>query len=47
MNGSSCALHRAMRDILRRNRSVLRHMPCRANRPRLNTASANSEREND
>jgi hypothetical protein len=32
-----------MRDILRRDRSVLRHMPCRAHRPRLNAANANSE----
>ena len=44
VNGSSRAPYRAMRDILRRDRSVLRHMPCRAHRPRLNAANANSER---
>src|SRR5262249_27015233 len=47
VNGSSCALHGAMRDILSRNRSVLRHVSRRANRSRLNASSANGERQND
>jgi hypothetical protein len=47
VNGSSCALHGAMRDILRRNRGVLRHVPRGANRPSLSAANANSECEND
>ena len=58
VNSSSCAPHRAMRDILRRNRSVLRNILGRyrrvlryvsrgANRPSLSAANANSEREND
>jgi len=47
VNGSSCALHGAMRDILRRNRGVLRYVPRGANRPSLNATNANSECEND
>ena len=47
VNGPSCALHGAMRDILRCNRSILRHVSRGANRTRLNAANANSERENE
>ena len=58
VNGPSCALHGAMRDIPRCNRSVLRnifgghrrvsrHVPRGASRTRLNAANANSQREND
>jgi len=47
VNGSSCALHSAMRNILCRNSSVLRHVSRGANRPSLNAANANSECEND
>ena len=47
VNSSSCALHGAMRDILRRNRSVLRHVSRRANRPSLNARSGYGECEND
>ena len=47
VHGSSCALHSAMRDILRRNRSVLRHVSRRANRPSLNARSGNGKGEND
>jgi hypothetical protein len=36
-----------MRDILRRNRSVLRDVSRGANRPRLYGTNANSERKDD
>lgn len=36
VDGPSRALDRAMRHVLRRNRGVLRHVPCRADRSRLN-----------
>ena len=47
MNGSSRTSHRAMCDILRRDRSILRHVSGGANRPGLNAAGTNGEREND
>lgn len=47
VNGSSRTPHRAMCDILRSNRSVLRHVSRRANRARLNATGTNGEREND
>ena len=47
VNGSPCALHGAMRDILGRNRGVPRHVSRGASRPGLNAANANSKCEND
>ena len=47
VNSSPCALHSAVRNILRCNRSVLRHVLRRANRTRLNAANADSECENN
>ena len=47
VHSSPCAFHSAVRDVLRCNHRALRHVSCGADRPRLNTASANGEREND
>jgi hypothetical protein len=47
VHSSPCSFHSAVRDVLRGNRRVLCHVPRRADRPRLNGDSANSEREND
>ena len=45
VHSSSCAFHHTMRDVLCGNRRVFRHVPRRANRPGLNAANANSQRE--
>ena len=45
VHSSSCAFHHTMRDVLCRNRCIFRHVPRRANRPGLNAANANSQRE--
>ena len=45
---SPCALYGTMRDVLRGNRRVFRHVPRRADRPSLsalNAANAKAERE--
>ena len=42
---SPCALHRTVRDVLSGNRRIFRHVPCRADRPSLNAANANPQRE--
>ena len=47
VDGSSGALHNAVRDILRCNRRALRHIPGRADRSRLNAANSNREAEHD
>ena len=45
VHSSPCALHHAVRDVFRGNRRVFRHVPRRANRPGLNAANANAQRE--
>src|SRR5262245_26977320 len=45
VHSSSCALHHAVRDVLSGDRRTFRHVPSRANRPRLKAAKANAERE--
>ena len=42
---SSRALHDTVRDVLGGNRCVFRRIPRSADRPRLNAANTNSERE--
>jgi hypothetical protein len=45
VHSSPCTLHRTVRDVLRGNRRAFRHVPRRANRPSLNAANANPQRE--
>jgi len=40
-----CALNCTMRDVLRGNRRVFRHVPSRTDRPGLNAAGTNPQRE--
>jgi hypothetical protein len=47
VDSSPCALHSAVRDVLRCNCRVLRDVSRRADRARFNAADANSEPEND
>ena len=45
VHSSPCALHGTVRDVLSGNRRVFRHVPRRADRPSLNAANANPQRE--
>jgi hypothetical protein len=45
VHSSPCALDHTVRDVLRGNRRTFRHVPRRANRPSLDAANANAERE--
>ena len=45
VDSSPCALDHTVRDILSGYRSVLRHVPRRADRPSLDAPNANAERE--
>src|SRR5262245_49411744 len=45
VHSSSCALHDAVRDVLSGDRRTFRHVPRRADRPRLKAANADAERE--
>ena len=45
VHGSSCALHNAVPDILGRVRSALRHVGCRVDGARLNTAHRDGEND--
>jgi hypothetical protein len=45
VHSSPCALHRTVRDVLGGNRRIFRHVPRRADRPGLNAAGANPQRE--
>jgi hypothetical protein len=47
MHGSSCALDNAVPDILGCLRSALRHVGCRFDGPRLDSANGDGHREND
>ena len=47
VHGASCSLDGAVRDILRCDHRVLRHVPGRADRSRLNAAYCNGETEHD
>jgi hypothetical protein len=47
MDGSSCALHNAVPDILGCLRSALRHVGCRVDGPRLNATNGDSDDDND
>ena len=47
VDGSSCAFHNAVPDILGRVRSALRHIGCRVDRPRLDAANRDGDGEND
>ena len=42
---SPCAFDGAVRDVLSGNRRIFRHVPRRADRPSLNAANANPQRE--
>ena len=44
---SSCAFDSAVRDILGRVRSAPRHVRCRSDRPRLDSANRHGHPEND
>ena len=46
VRSSPGTLHNTVRHVLRCNRSVFRDVPGCADRPRLNAASANGERQN-
>ena len=45
VHSSPCALHHTVRDVLSGNRRILRHVPRCADRPSLNAANANPQRE--
>jgi hypothetical protein len=45
VHSSPCAFHRTVRNVLRGNRRAFRHVPRCADRPSLNAANANAERE--
>ena len=45
VHSSPCALHHTVRDVLRGNRRIFRHVPRRADRTSLNAADANAQRE--
>jgi hypothetical protein len=47
VHSASCSLDGAVRDILRCDHRVLRHVPGRADRSRLNAAYCNGETEHD
>ena len=47
VHSSPCAFHSAVRDVLRCNCRVFRHVPRRADRPSLNADSGNGEGEHD
>src|SRR6266496_5657853 len=47
VHGPSCALHNAVRDILGRICTILRHVFCCSKRSGLNHANGNSEGEDD
>jgi hypothetical protein len=45
VHSSPCALHYTVRDVLSGNRRIFRRVPRRADRPSLNAANANTQRE--
>ena len=45
VHSSPCALHHTVRDVLGGNRRTFRHVPRGADRPSLDAANANPERE--